>query len=41
MGKKYSVFAAESFRAYFEPVVTQQVMYSITDNVISISVEGA
>jgi hypothetical protein len=41
MGKRYSVFAAESFKAYFEPVVTQQVMYSITDNVISISVEGA
>jgi hypothetical protein len=41
MGRKYSVFAAESFKAYFEPVITQEVVYSITDKVISISVEGA
>ena len=41
MGRKYSVFAAEGFKTYFEPMKTQQIEYSITDNIISITVEGA
>ena len=41
MGRKYSVFAAEGFKTYFEPMKTQRIEYSITDNIISIIVEGA
>jgi len=41
MGRKYSVFAAEGFKTYFEPRIAQQIEYSITDNIISITVEGA
>ncbi|MGH9927404.1 MAG: hypothetical protein ACRD5B_18710 [Nitrososphaeraceae archaeon] len=40
MGRKYSVYAAEGFRTCFEPLVTKEVEYSITDNAISITVEG-
>jgi hypothetical protein len=32
MGRKYSVYAAEGFRTCFEPLVTKEVEYSITDN---------
>jgi hypothetical protein len=39
-GRKFSVYAAESSRAYFEPVVTKEVEYSITDNCIMLVVEG-
>jgi hypothetical protein len=41
MGRKYSVFAAEGFKTYFEPWITQEIEYSITDNIISMTVEGA
>lgn len=41
MGRKYSVFAAEGFKTYFEPRTTQKIEYSITDNTISMTVEGA
>jgi hypothetical protein len=41
MGRKYSVFAVEGFKTYFEPMITQQIEYAITDNIISITVEGA
>ena len=40
MGRKYSFFAAECFKAYFEPVVTGKIECSITDNSIAITVEG-
>jgi hypothetical protein len=40
MGRKYSVFAAEGFKTYFEPLVAKKVEYSITDNIIAITVEG-
>jgi hypothetical protein len=40
MGRKYSVFAAEGFKAYFEPLATKKVEYSITDNSVAITVEG-
>jgi hypothetical protein len=41
MGRKYSVFAAEGFKTYFEPMITEKIEYSITDNIISVTVEGA
>ena len=41
MGRKYSVFAAEGFKTYFEPMITQEIEYSITENIISMTVEGA
>jgi hypothetical protein len=40
MGRKYSLFAAECMKAYFEPVVTRKIEYSITDNCVAITVEG-
>ncbi len=40
MGRKYSVYAAEGFKTYFEPLVTNAVEYSITDNSMTITVEG-
>jgi hypothetical protein len=41
MGRKYSVFAMEGFKTYFEPMITKEIEYAITDNIISITVEGA
>ena len=41
MGRKYSVFVAEGLKTYFEPRITQKIEYSITDNTISMTVEGA
>ena len=41
MGRKYSVFAAEGFKTYFEPRITQEIEYSVTDNTISMTIEGA
>jgi hypothetical protein len=41
MGRKYSVFAAEGFKKYFEPRITREIEYSITENIISMIVEGA
>ena len=40
MGRKYSFFAAECFKAYFEPLTTKKVEYTITDNIVAITVEG-
>jgi hypothetical protein len=40
MGRKYSVYAAEGFKTYVEPLVTNAVEYSITDNSMTITVEG-
>jgi hypothetical protein len=40
MGRKYSFFAAECFKAYFEPLATKKVEYTITDNIVAITVEG-
>jgi hypothetical protein len=40
MGRKYSFFAAECFKVYFEPLATKKVEYTITDNIVAITVEG-
>jgi hypothetical protein len=40
MGRKYSFFAAECFKAYFEPLTTKKVEYTITDNIVAITAEG-
>jgi hypothetical protein len=40
MGRKFSFFMAESSKAYFEPVVTRKIDYTITDNSVAITVEG-
>jgi hypothetical protein len=40
MGRKLSFFAAECSKAYFEPVVTREIEYSLTDNSVMIAVEG-
>jgi DNA primase large subunit len=40
MGRKYSFFAAECFKAYYESLATKKVEYSITDNSTAITVEG-
>ena len=40
MGRKYSFFAAECFKAYFEPLATKKVEYTITDNIVAITVQG-
>ena len=40
MGRKYSLFTAVAIKIYFEPLVNKPVQYSITDNAISITVEG-
>jgi hypothetical protein len=40
MGRKYSVFAAEGFKTYFQPLATKIIECSITDNSVAITVEG-
>jgi hypothetical protein len=40
IGRKFSLYAAECSKLYFEPVVTKEIEYSITDNSIMIVVEG-
>lgn len=40
MSRKYSLFAAECWKAYFEPVVTKKIECSITDSSVAITVEG-
>jgi hypothetical protein len=40
MGKKWSLVAAETMKRYFEPVSSKKVDYTITDNMVAISVEG-
>ena len=40
MGKKWSLVIAETMKRYFEPVSSKKVDYTITDNMVAISVEG-
>ena len=40
MGKKWSLVVAETMKRYFEPVSSKKVDYTITDNMVAISVEG-
>ena len=37
---KWSFYVAESVRAAFEPVLAKEAEYTITDNIIAITVEG-
>jgi hypothetical protein len=39
MGKKWSLVVAETMKRYFEPVSSKKVDYTITDNMVAISVE--
>jgi hypothetical protein len=41
MGKKWSLVVAETMRRYFEPLSTKKAEYTITDNMVAITVEGA
>ena len=40
MGRNFSLYTAECSKLYFEPVVTKEVEYSITDNCVAITVQG-
>jgi hypothetical protein len=40
MGKKWSLVVAETMKRYFEPVSSKKIDYTITDNMVAISVEG-
>jgi hypothetical protein len=40
MGRKSSVFVAEGLKSFLEPQVTKKAEFSITDNIIAITVEG-
>jgi hypothetical protein len=40
MGKKWSLVVAETMKRYFEPVSSKRVDYTITDNMVAITVEG-
>jgi hypothetical protein len=40
MGRKWSLVVAETMKRYFEPVSTKKAEYTITDNMIVITVEG-
>jgi hypothetical protein len=40
MGRKFSLFQAETLKVYFEPLVTKKIECSITDNSVAITVEG-
>jgi hypothetical protein len=40
MGKKWSLVVAETMKRYFEPVSSKKVDYTITDNMVAISVEA-
>jgi hypothetical protein len=40
MGRKFSLLLSEGLKTYFEPLTTKGVEYTITDNSISITVEG-
>lgn len=39
MGRKWSLVAAETMKRYFEPVSAKKVEYTITDNMVAITVE--
>jgi hypothetical protein len=40
MGKKWSLVVAETMKRYFEPVSSKKIDYTITDNMVAISVEA-
>ena len=40
MGRKWSLVVAETMKRYFESVSSTKVDYTITDNMVAISVEG-
>lgn len=40
MGKKWSLVVAETMKRYFEQVSSKKVDYTITDNMVAITVEG-
>lgn len=40
MGKKWSLVVAETMKRYFEAVSSKKVDYTITDNMVVISIEG-
>ena len=40
MGKKWSLVVAETMKSYFEPVSSKKPEYTITDNMVIITVEG-
>jgi hypothetical protein len=40
MGKKWSLVVAETMKRYFEPLSTKKAEYTITDNMVAITVEG-
>jgi len=40
MGKKWSLVVAETMKRYFEPVSSKKVDYTITDNMVAMSVEA-
>jgi hypothetical protein len=40
MGKKWSLLVAETMKRYFEPLSSKKVEYTITDNMVVITVEG-
>ena len=40
MGRKWSLVVAETMKRYFEPVSTKKAEYTITDNMVVITVEG-
>lgn len=39
MGKKWSLVVAETMKRYFEPLSTKKAEYTITDNMVAITVE--
>ncbi len=40
MGRKWSLFAAEALRVGFEPVLAKEAEYTITGNMVAITLEG-
>ena len=40
MGRKWSLVVAETMKRYFEPVSVKKPQYTITDNMVVITVEG-
>ncbi len=40
MGRKWSFYVAECVRAAFEPVLAKEAEYTITDNMVAITLEG-
>lgn len=40
MGRKWSLYVAEALRIAFEPVSAKRAEYTITDNIVAITLEG-